>query len=171
MQRVCNKHTKTIDHLVCGCPKLAPTECLNRHDRLGQYIHWCLCKKFFLPHERNWWEHKPPKVIENKNTTILWDFDIHTDNTIQANRPDIVVKNHNDKTCFLIDMSAPSDTNVLFKIFEQLSKYRDLEIEVTKMWHLKTTTLLVVVAALGMVAKTVPNYVSQIPGALSLTEL
>ena len=40
--RVCNKHTETIDHLVSGCPVIAPTEYLNRHDRAGQYIHWCL---------------------------------------------------------------------------------------------------------------------------------
>ena len=64
-------------------------------------------------------------------------------------------------------MFVPSDTNVLHKIFEKLSKYKDLEIEVTKMWHLKTITLPLVIGALVMVAKTAPNYVSQIPGALS----
>ena len=154
-----------------GCSILAPTEYLHQHDRIGQYIHWCLCKNFCLPHERNWWEHKPPKVIENKNATTVWDFDIHTDRTIQANRPDIVVKNHNDKTCFLIDMSVPSDISVSLKIFEKLSKYKDLEIEVAKMWHLKTTALPVVIGALGIAGKTAPNYVSQIPGAPSLTEL
>ena len=74
--RVCDEHTETIDHLVSGCPILAPTEYLNRHDRLGQYIHWCLCKNFCLPHERNCSEQKPPKVVENKNATVLWDFDI-----------------------------------------------------------------------------------------------
>ena len=52
-----------------------------------------------------------------------------------------------------------SDTNVSHKIFEKLSKYKDLEIEVTKTWHLKTTTLPVIIGALGMVAKTAPNYV------------
>ena len=87
--RVYDKHTETIDHLVSGCPMLAPTEYLNRYDRLGQYIHWCLCKNFCLPHERNWLEHKPPEVNDNKNVTILWDFDIHTDRTIQVNRPEI----------------------------------------------------------------------------------
>ena len=94
-----------------------------------------------------------------------------SDRIIQANRPDIVVKNHNDKTCSLIDMSVPSDTNVSLKIFEKLSKYKDLEIEVTKIWHLKVTALPVAISALVMVAKTTPNYVSQIPGAPSLTEL
>ena len=39
------------------------------------------------------------------------------------------------------------------------------------MWRLKTTTLPVVIGALGIVAKTAPNYVSQTPGALPLTEL
>ena len=50
-------------------------------------------------------------------------------------------------------MSVPSDTNVSLKIFEKLSKYADLEIEVTKMWHLKTTVLPVVIGAF-------PNYIS-----------
>ena len=45
------------------------------------------------------------------------------------------------------------DTNVSLKIFEKLSKYKDLEIEVTKIWHLKTKTLPAVIAALGMVTK------------------
>ena len=70
------------------------------------------------------------KSFENKNATILWDFDIHTDKIIQVNRPrpNIIVKNHNDKTCFLIDISVPSDINVSLEIFEKLSKCKDLEI-------------------------------------------
>ena len=90
--------------------------------------------------------------------------------SILANWPDKVVKNHTDKTCFLIDMSVLSD-NVSLKIFEKLSKYKDLEIEVTKMWHLNTATLPLVIGALGMVAKTALNYTLQIHGAPSLTEL
>ena len=51
-------------------------------------------------------------------------------------------------------MSVPSNTDVSLKTFEKLSKYKDLEIEVTKMWHLKTKTLPVVISALGIAAKT-----------------
>ena len=90
--------------------------------------------------------------------------------SILVNWPDTVVKNHTDKTCFLIDMYVLSD-NVSLKIFEKLSKYKDLEIEVTKMWHLNTATLPLVIGALGMVAKTALNYTLQIHGAPSLTEL
>ena len=51
----------------------------------------------------------------------------------------------------------PSDTNVSLEIFEKLSKHKDLEIEVTKMWHFKTTALPVVIGALGIVAKAAPK--------------
>ena len=54
-------------------------------------------------------------------------------------------------------------------MLEKLSKYKDLKIEDTKMRHLKTTALPVVIGALNMVAKTAPNYFSQIPGTSSLT--
>ena len=62
--------------------------------------------------------------------TILWDFSIRTDRTMQANRPDIVIKDKQDKTCQLIDMSVPSDSNISAKELEKLRKYKDLEIEI-----------------------------------------
>ena len=62
-------------------------------------------------------------------------------------------KNYNDETCFLIDISLPSDTNVSFEIYEKLSKYKVLETGATKMWHLKTTTLPVVIDAMIMLPK------------------
>ena len=55
---------------------------------------------------------------------------IHTDRTIAANRPDIVLKNKKDKTCLLIDMAIPLDTNTSVKTTEKLNKDKDLEIEV-----------------------------------------
>ena len=51
-------------------------------------------------------------VIENKNDSILWDFETYTDRTIQAKRPDIFEKNYIDKTCFFLDMSVYIDTNL-----------------------------------------------------------
>ena len=59
-------------------------------------------------------------------------FYIHTDRTIQANRPGIVVKNHNDKTCFLIDMSVPNVTNLSLKIFEKLNNIKTYEYRLPK---------------------------------------
>ena len=64
--------------------------------------------------------------------TILYDMPIHTDREISANRPDIVIKNNRDKKCVLIDVAIPSDKNTSKKISKKLSKYKDLEIEISR---------------------------------------
>ena len=83
--------------------------------------------------------------------------------TIAANRPDIVLKNKKDKTWLLIDKTVPFDTNTLVKTTEKLNKYIDLEIEVERTWGLKTTTVPVVMGALGTIKKDMENYTNKIP--------
>ena len=73
-----------------------------------------------------WYEQKPLLVVDTPKVTILWDFPIRTDRTIQANRTDVVIKNKQSKTCQLIDMNVPSDSNISAKEFET-------EIEIAKM--------------------------------------
>ena len=71
----------------------------------------------------------PKTVTENEEVTILWDMQIHTDKELSANKPDIVIKDHANRCCKLIDVSVPSDRNTSTKVIEKLSKYKDLEIE------------------------------------------
>ena len=71
----------------------------------------------------------------------------------------------------MIDVAVPADKNISFKEFQKLSKYKDLEIEVTKMWKLKTKTILVVTGALGMIKKGTQNLIDQIPGKPPLREM
>ena len=68
-------------------------------------------------------------------------------------------------------MSVPSDSNISAKEFEKLSKYRDLEIEIAKMWKMKTKSIPVIVGALSMIKKRTQKYVNEILGNLSLTEI
>ena len=68
-------------------------------------------------------------------------------------------------------MSVPSDSNIPAKEFEKLSKYKDLEIEIAKMWKMKTKTIPVIVGALRMIKKGRQKYVNKIPGNLSLAEI
>ena len=89
---------------------------------------------------------------------------------IQANRRDIVVKDKRNSTCLLIDMNMATDKNVAAKVFEKLSKYKDLEIEIEKMCHLKTTTIPAVVGALGLIKKGTIDYLKKIPGEASFRE-
>ena len=64
--------------------------------------------------------------------TILYDMPIHTDREISANRPDILIKNNRDKKCALIDVAIPSHKNTSKKICKKVSKYKDLEIEISR---------------------------------------
>ena len=127
-------------------------------------MHWKISKEFGIEVKERWYEHEPKTVNENDSVTILWDTPIHTDKTIAANRPDIVLKNKENKTCLVIDITIPLDTNTSVKTTEKLIKYKDLEIEVERMWGLKTTTVLVVMGALGTIKKDMENYSNKIPG-------
>eukprot|EP00794_Sanderia_malayensis_P000862 gene862-154_t len=79
--------------------------------------------------------------------------------TIQANRPDVIIKDFKEKTCFLIEISVPCDQNIAPKEFDKLSKYKDLEIEIQKMWSPKAITVPVIVGALGMIKKKTQKHV------------
>ena len=64
-----------------------------------------------------------------------------------------------------------ADRNVSLKEYEKVSKYKDLGIEIQKMWHLKTTVILVVIGALGMIKRKSEDHMKQIPGNPCLQEL
>ena len=67
------------------------------------------------------YEHEPGTVTGNEEATILWDIQIHTEREIAANKPDIVIKDHKNKACKLMDMAIPSDRNTSLKFTEKLS--------------------------------------------------
>ena len=111
-----------------------------------------------------WYEHEPQTVTDKDNITILWDMPIQTDREIKANRSDIVIKKEQEKSCLLIDMSIPTEKNTSVKVTEKLSKYKDLEIEIERMWGIKAKTIAIVVGALGLIKKGLEKYIHQIPG-------
>ena len=68
-------------------------------------------------------------------------------------------------------MSMPSDNNTSDKEFEKLTKYKDLEIEIAKIWKMKIKTIPVIVGALGVIKKGTKKYVNEISGNLCLAEI
>ncbi|XP_063585774.1 uncharacterized protein LOC134763144 [Penaeus indicus] len=69
--RFCDTHKETIDHLISGCPVLALNEYKNRHDRVGQYLHWTICNSYNIKTCEHWYEHKSEPVVEGENATLL----------------------------------------------------------------------------------------------------
>ena len=90
---------------------------------------------------------------------------------LSANKPDIVIKDHANRCacCKLIDVSVPSDRNTSTKVIEKLSKYKDLDIESTRMWGMRTETVPVIVGALG--GEGMDQNLGKISGANNINEL
>ena len=63
------------------------------------------------------------------------------------------------------------DINISAKKFEKLSKYEDLQIEVERMWQLKTSIIPIVVVTLGLVKKGTAKHLEKDPGKQNLAEI
>ena len=164
MCRLCGKFEKTIEHITAGCHTLAVKEYIHRHNRVAAYVHYKILQHYNIQVGDNWYQHEPKTVTTTKEVTVLWDMPISTDRELKANRPDIVVKDHQSKTCYIIDISTPSERNMALKEVEKLSKYKDLEIEINRMWNMKTIVIPVVIGNLGMIRKTNDKWIKQLPG-------
>ena len=55
--------------------------------------------------------------------------------------------------------------------FEILSKYKELEIKVEKLWYMKTVTISVVIEALAMIKKGIEKHLEQPQGSLNLVKM
>ena len=68
-------------------------------------------------------------------------------------------------------MIVPSDSSISGKEFEKRSKYKDLEIELAKMWKMKTKTIPDIIGALAMIKKRLQKNVNEIPGNFPVAEI
>jgi len=103
--------------------------------------------------------------------TILWNQQIQTNRTIPNNKPDIIIRDNEKGTCMLIDVAISGDRNVIKKEGEKILKYKDLTIEIQRMWNVKTKVIPVIIAATGTISKPFRKYVSNIPGEHEVKEL
>ena len=71
----------------------------------------------------------------------------------------------------LIDVAISGDRNVIKKEAEKILKYKDLTIEIQRMWNVKTKVIPVILGATGTISKSFRKYVSNIPGKHEVKEL
>ena len=155
--RICTKQQETIDNLISGCPELAKVEYTQRHNNVTSYIHWGICKHYNIEVRAKYYEYEPKTVTENNEVIILWDMPFQTDKEIKANRPDIVVKDKKGRNCQLIEMSVPTERKTSIKMTEKLLKYKDLEIEIERLWGIKAMTIPVIIGTLGLIKSNQSN--------------
>ena len=71
----------------------------------------------------------------------------------------------------LIDAAISGDRNVIKREAEKILKYKDLTIEIKRMWNVKTRVISVVIGATVTLSKSFRKHVRNIPGHHDVKEL
>ena len=71
----------------------------------------------------------------------------------------------------LIDVAISGDRNVIKKEAEKILKYKDLTIEIQRMWKVKTRVIPVITGATETISKSFRKYVSNISGNHAVKEI
>jgi hypothetical protein len=66
---------------------------------------------------------------------VLWNQAVHTNREVTANRPHIIIKNKDEKTCILIDVAILADRNVVQKEAEKKLKKKFVYRDTTNVEH------------------------------------
>ena len=71
----------------------------------------------------------------------------------------------------LIDVAIPGNRNVIKKEAEKILKYKDLIIEIQRMWNVKSKVIAVITGATGTISKSLRQYLSNMPVKHEIKEL
>jgi hypothetical protein len=71
----------------------------------------------------------------------------------------------------IITVAISGDRNVINKEAEKILKYKDLRIEIQRMWNVKTRVIAVIIGATGTISKSFRKHVSNITGHHDVKEL
>jgi len=107
-------------------------------------LHFNICKETGVQlDKKHWYEHVPKSVETSQvgKVTILRNQQVQTDRTIPNNKPDIIIHDNEKGICMLIDVAISKNRNVIEKDAEEILKYKDLTIEIQRMWNVKTKVI------------------------------
>jgi hypothetical protein len=119
-------------------------------------LHFNICNETGVKlDKKHWYEHVLTSIETSQKckVTILWNQQVHTDRTIPNNKPDIIIRDNENRTCMLIGVAIPGDRNVIKKEAEKILKYKDLTTEIPRMWNVKTNVIPVIIGATGTISE------------------
>jgi hypothetical protein len=123
-------------------------------------LHFNICKETGIKlDKKHWYEHVPKSVETSQGGKVTI-----TDRTIPNNKPDIIIRDNEKRTCMSIDVAIPGDRNVIKKEAEKILKYKDLTIEIQRMWNVKTNVIPVRIGAPATISKSFRKYLSNVAG-------
>ncbi|KAL1446181.1 hypothetical protein WDU94_006595 [Cyamophila willieti] len=162
--RLCKEKGETIDHVIGSCRILANTEYLNRHNQVAKIIYSKLViQNKILDHVEPYYKLNPEPVIENEEFKVLWDRQIITDKTIDHNKPDIVFQNKATDETILIEVGIPLSHNLSKVYIEKTRKYKNIEVELKRIWkQKKVSTVVILISATGVIDKTLEHSLNKL---------
>lgn len=154
--RKCGAVGETIEHVIAGCPSLAPNAYLGRHNQLAKIIHQQIAIKHKLLEVAPppYYKYSPAPVLESKDALLYWDRPITTDRTVDYNRPDIVFIKKKEKEAVIIDIAVPLSHNIKKTEMEKISKYENLAYDLKQQWNLQKVGIVpFIISAEGHISK------------------
>nr|CAH7725921.1 unnamed protein product [Callosobruchus chinensis] len=164
--RACRQAPETLMHLLSACKTYAGTAYVHRHNAALRVLYYHLRHSYGI-HEMPVLPYAPGDIeslVENERCRIYWNHSFPTLELVQANKPDIVLLDHQQKTMFVIEFSVPAEVNIVSKEEEKRTKYQELLGQLRRLWPGYAVSLLVmVIESLGGMRNTLLSALRAIP--------
>lgn len=172
--RACHGSPESLMHLLSACPVYAVSAYIHRHNAALRVLYYHLRHSYgidrtpVLPYVPGEIE----SVVENGNCRIYWNFSFSTITQTQANKPDIVLLDKQARAIYVIEFSAPADSNIVLKEEEKRTKYRPLVYELKRLFSGHAVhTVVLVIGALGGMRTTLLTNIKTIPHCLKSADI
>eukprot|EP00957_Ditylum_brightwellii_P094677 7210230-Ditylum_brightwellii.AAC.1 len=121
--RLCCNENETISHIVSGCKLLAGSNYTECHNKVCQYLHWCIMQDNNIHVHPNLQKYKPkPVMLITNQLSVTYNMTQEVESVVGANQPDIVILD--EKACMaLIIVTDSVDINTI-KV--ATGKYKDI---------------------------------------------
>lgn len=142
---MCGERWKTIRHIVFGFSVLAKKDYIHRHNKTGTYMRQKLCQHYGIAREKWWYNHTAEKVTKRRKEPyykICQLTQIEKLSLIGRKKLSAVIKK---RKCFLIYVPIPTDDNISLKGIEKYLNYKNLEMEIARMWSESKTRIIHVI--------------------------
>ena len=93
---------------------------------------------------------------------IWWNRKVLTSKQLEHNQPDVVLLDHCNKQCYVIDFAVPWDKNVTSKEDEKKVRYTPLAQEISRLHGVKARVVPIVVGGLGTIPKRLATFIKQL---------
>jgi hypothetical protein len=92
-------------------------------------------------------------MIINSSSSNYNNQQVQTDSTVPNNKPDIIICDNEKLTYVLIDTAISGDRNVIKNGAEKILRYKDLIIEIQRIWKVKAKVIPIITVATGTLSK------------------